>query len=109
MGCPLAFTRLVKKLTVENLWLYILRMLLEKPMYAYEMKKVLKDRFDVSVAMITVYIVLYKMAGEGLIKEVERVSTQGRPSRKYYGITSKGREALILGREFIEKTLSKLS
>lgn len=105
----MAFNRLVKKLTVENLWIYILRMLAEKPMYAYEMKKALMERFDVHVAMITVYIVLYKMVGEDLIKEVERVSPLGKPSRKYYGVTSKGEEALTLGRRFLEETFKKLS
>ncbi|MDQ1281141.1 MAG: PadR family transcriptional regulator, regulatory protein PadR [Thermoproteota archaeon] len=64
----LAFSRLVTKLTKENLWLYILKMLMERPMYAYEISKGMNERFGFSTATVTVYVVLYKIQKEGFIK-----------------------------------------
>lgn len=105
----MAYDRLRTKLTKENLWLYILRMLMEHPMYAYEISKNLKDRFGFSTATITVYVVLYKMLFEGLIKIKQEEHFTGRPDRKYYEITEKGTKSLKMGIEFIEKTIKKLS
>lgn len=105
----MAFARLAKKLTVENLWIYILKMLTEKPMYAYEIKKALRHRFGFSPATITVYFVLYRMAQEGLVKRGDRVEVSGRPERRYYEITPKGLEAFHRGKAFIENILRKLS
>jgi len=105
----LAYDRLRTKLTKENLWLYILRMLTERPMYAYEIDKKLKDKFDFSTATITVYVVLYKMLFEELIKINKKQHLTGRPDRKYYEITEKGTKSLEMGIEFLEKTIKKLS
>lgn len=102
----MAYKRLTRKLTVENIWMYILRMLLERPMYAYEIKKTIRDRFNLNVATITVYMVLYKMEGEGLIKK--SVSKEG-TRRQYYEITPLGLETLKNGLIFLEKTLKNLS
>jgi len=105
----LAYDRLRKKLTKENLWLYILRMLTERPMYAYEINKNLEDRFGFSTATITVYVVLYKMLFEGLIRAKRGRPIKGRPNRKYYEITEKGIKSLEMGIDFLEKTIKKLS
>jgi len=105
----LAYDRLRTKLTKENLWLYILRMLIERPMYAYEISKTLTDKFGFSTATITVYVVLYKMLFEELIKIKKEEPGVGRPDRKYYEITEKGIKNLKMGIEFLEKTINKLS
>jgi len=105
----MAYERLVRKLTKENLWLYILKMLLERPMYAYEINKALADRFDISAATVTVYVVLYKMAGEGLIQRGETMSVLGRPDRIYYEITDQGLETYKNGIEFIKSVLGEFS
>ncbi|MBS7609424.1 PadR family transcriptional regulator [Candidatus Bathyarchaeota archaeon] len=84
-------------------------MLSEKPMYAYEVKKSLKQRFGFSPATITVYFVLYRMAKEGLVKKGNGMEVSGRPERRYYEITPKGLEAFKQGRAFIENILRKLS
>jgi len=105
----LAYDRLRTKLTKENLWLYILRMLMERPMYAYEINKNLQDRFGFSTATITVYVVLYKMLFEGLVQIKQEEPVVGRPNRKYYEITEKGAKSLEMGIEFLEKTIKKLT
>jgi DNA-binding PadR family transcriptional regulator len=105
----LAYERLVTKLTKENLWLYILRMLSERSMYAYEIKKMLRERFGFSTATVTVYVVLHRMRTEGLIRVGKEMSVFGRPDRIYYEITEKGGEILDVGKKFLQNTLSKLS
>ncbi|KYH36182.1 MAG: PadR family transcriptional regulator [Candidatus Bathyarchaeota archaeon B24] len=102
----MAYNRLTRKLTVENLWMYILKMLSEKPMYAYEIKRALKERFGFTVATITVYMVLYKMTREGL---VEKVPVEGDSRRQYYKSTKRGLDTLREGLKFLEKTLKTLS
>ena len=78
-------------------------------MYAYEIKKFLPERFNVSAATVTVYVVLHKMEREGLIKTEKRISVFGRPDRIYYEITDKGLEAFQTGRDFIRSSLDALS
>ncbi|UCD72656.1 MAG: PadR family transcriptional regulator [Candidatus Bathyarchaeota archaeon] len=104
----MAYDRLVRKLTKENLWLYILKMLVEESMYAYEIKKALVDRFNISAATVTVYVVLHKMEREGLIKTGKRMSVLGRPDRIYYDITDEGIQTLQRGRDFINASLKRL-
>ncbi len=67
-----ALARLRRKITVENLWMYIVR-ILEKygPMKAYEIKKKLVEEYGIKPATITVYIVVYKMRRENLLETVE--------------------------------------
>ncbi|MFH0897543.1 MAG: PadR family transcriptional regulator [Candidatus Bathyarchaeota archaeon] len=105
----MAYKRLVSKITKENLWLYILKMLMDRPMYAYEMSKGLEERFGFSTATITVYVVLYKMHLEGLIKMGEKRAAQGRPTRKYYEITTEGQESFLNGKTFLEGIVHILS
>jgi DNA-binding PadR family transcriptional regulator len=108
MDTRMAYDRLVRKLTKENLWLYILKMLVEESMYAYEIKKALVDRFNISAATVTVYVVLHKMEREGLIKRGKRMSVLGRPDRIYYDITDEGIQTLERGRDFINASLKRL-
>lgn len=105
----MAYERLVMKATKENLWLYILRMLIDRPMYAYEISKGMNERFGFSTATVTVYVVLYKMQREGFIQVGQEKAVFGRPDRKYYEITDKGRKAFLKGRKFLEDTVRKLS
>ncbi len=102
----LAYKRLVRKLTVENIWMYVLRMLLERPLYAYEIRNILKSRFGFNVATITTYMVLYKMEREGLIKKTTKRES-GR--RQYYKITPLGLKTLKDGLSLLEKTLKNLT
>lgn len=97
--------RLVSKLTKENLWLYILTELSKKSMYAYEIARVLKEKYEIPVATVTTYIVLYKMEREGLIK---KRNSGGMLGRKYYVITEKGATALIDGKKFLDRVIKML-
>ena len=45
--------RLRNKITKEVLWLYILRLLEERPMYAYELKERIKEAFDFEPATVS--------------------------------------------------------
>ena len=97
--------RLKNKLTKENLWLYILSMLKTKPMYAYEIRKNIKDKFDFEIGQVTAYVVLYRLETTGYVetkwKEIER-------QRKYYKITKKGDDALKEGINFLKDLTEKL-
>lgn len=104
----LAYDRLFRKLTKENLWLYILKLLTERSMYAYEMAKMIESRFCFSIATITVYVVLYKMLNEGLIRINKEIVNDVRSDRRYYKITEKGEKTLEDGRELIKNFLAKI-
>jgi len=78
-------------------------------MYAYEISKGIKERFKFSAAMITVYVVLYRMRREGLIRMVEERTTQGKPARKYYEATAEGKKTLLKGKKLLEDTILALS
>ncbi len=98
-----ALRRLRRKLTEENLWLYVIHVLKEKPMYAYEVKVSIERKFGFKPRTVTVYAVLYRMVREGLLKVDTKNGT------KVYMPTEKGIEAFKLGLEFIENTLRRLS
>ena len=103
-----AYKRLLSKITKENLWLYILKMLMERPRYAYEISKKIKETFGFSTAMVTVYVVLYKMLKEGLIQKGEEKPVLGRPIRKYYEITDLGKENFFKGVKLLKDTIKFL-
>jgi len=84
-------------------------MLMDRPMYAYEINKTLHGRFGFSTATITVYVVLYKMQREGLIQIAEEKAGMGKPARKYYQITNHGYHEYQDGIHFLEDTLLKLT
>lgn len=101
----MALARLKRKLTTENLWMYILSLLKERPMYAYELNKLLRERFNLSPSTVTVYLVLYRMVREGLIEKASKISVDGKPERTYYKATEKGLETLEEGLKFIKNVL----
>lgn len=96
------------KCTTENLWLYVLKLLQDRPMYAYEISKTLQSRFGFSPATVTVYVVLYKMLREGLIQRGEERHVKGKPTRKYYQITTQGEHAFQRGHDFLTKIIHQL-
>ncbi|MGB9718866.1 MAG: PadR family transcriptional regulator [Thermoproteota archaeon] len=107
----MAYERLVEKLTKENLWLYILTMLREGPMYGYQIAGRLKTAFKIPIATITAYVVLYKMEREGLVERVEHPETGGGKvniRKVYYRQTDKGRETLEKGIEYLRSRLRLL-
>uniref|UniRef100_A0A7C2FG68 PadR family transcriptional regulator n=1 Tax=Thermosphaera aggregans TaxID=54254 RepID=A0A7C2FG68_9CREN len=99
-----ALARLRKKLTIENLWLYIIKIMLDeaKPLKAYDLKVRLRERFGINPPAVTVYTVIYRMNREGLLTK-KTVKEEA-----LYEPTSKGIEAFKQGVLFIEETLAKL-
>jgi DNA-binding PadR family transcriptional regulator len=105
----MAYQRLQNKITKENLWLYILRILMDQSMYAYALNKKIKETFKFTTATVTVYVVLYKMRREGLIRLLEEKKSEGKRIRKYYEITEKGRENFLKGTSLLKDTLRMLA
>ncbi|MHC1627715.1 MAG: PadR family transcriptional regulator [Candidatus Nezhaarchaeales archaeon] len=97
-----ALKRLKDKLTKENLWLYIVKELSQKPMYAYQVKVALKEKYSINVATVTVYTVLYRMEREGLITKV-MVNED-----KLYRPTEKGLEQFEKGLSFLHDVIERL-
>ena len=96
-----ALKRLKDKLTKENLWLYIVRELADEPMYAYKVKVVLREKYNINVATVTVYTVLYRMEREGLIMKV-------RGDDVTYRTTEKGLEQLSKALAFMKEIVQLL-
>jgi DNA-binding PadR family transcriptional regulator len=99
-----AYDRLVSKLTKENLWMFILSMLNERPMYGYEVATEIRKRYSVKVATITVYVVLYRMSNEGLVKRLVDKDSRLGLRKVFYQATEKGLNAYKEGIKFIEQT-----
>jgi DNA-binding PadR family transcriptional regulator len=105
----MAYERLVKKMTVENLWLYILSLLKDKPKYGYEIRKLIQEKYGFKPGAVTAYVVLYKLVKGGYISLKEEKKEGKGPARKYYEITDEGRKLLLKGEKFLEETLKKIS
>jgi len=89
--------RLIKSITIENLWLYILSILSKRKAHAYAMNKEIKKKFGWEAGVVTPYIVLYKLEKDGFIKSAK----VGR--RVVYKITRKGRRILIDAKKLLRK------
>ncbi len=96
--------RLQRKMTIENLWLYVMKVLLdEAPLRGYDIKKKIEKRFGFKPTTITVYTVVYRMYREGLI---EKISVKG---DTLYRPTEEGKRVFRKGLEVIREVLEKLS
>ncbi len=106
-----AFRRLKKKISIDNLWIYILRLLQEKEMYGYELRDSIKAQFGFEPATVTSYTILYKLEKDGLVTSYVEDNPEGRPDRKYYTVTEEGKNAMIeakgLFKEILEKVFDK--
>jgi PadR family transcriptional regulator PadR len=98
---PKAMTRLANKLTKEMLWMYILRLLQERPHYGYEIKELITKRFGFSPATVSGYAIIYRLTKDGLIEEQRKEDSP----RKYYAITEKGSKAMSEAKSFLAKTM----
>jgi DNA-binding PadR family transcriptional regulator len=91
-------------LTIENLWLYIIKILKDEgELRAYDIKKYLITYFNLRPATITVYSVIYRMVREGLIVDVKMVDGTR------YRVTEKGLETFKQGLNYINELLKILS
>lgn len=101
---PKAIARLEDKLTKEMLWIYILRLLQERPHYGYEIKELIQKRFGFSPATVSGYAIIYRLTKDGLIEEQRQEDSP----RKYYAITNKGSQAMSEAKEFLLNTIERV-
>ncbi len=104
----MAYERLVRKLTHENLWIYILTLLKDGPLYGYEVRRMIEERFGFKPGQVTSYIVLYRLEKDGYIKIVGEAKGSRGPLRRYYAITRRGSDALRRARLFLSSILDKM-
>lgn len=104
----MAYRRLVRKLTKENLWIYILSLLRDGPLYGYGLERMIEERFGFRPSRVTCYVVLYRLRKDGYVTVSQTVPSQEGPPRRYYQITDKGMQLLERAREFLEGLHSRL-
>jgi len=99
-----AYRRLVRKLTVEVLWLYVAKVLADSgPMRAYDIRKAIEERFSFRPKAMTVYTVVYRMVGEGLLQPV-RVGDS-----TVYRLTELGLREFETALKYLRRVLLSLS
>lgn len=103
-----AYQRLVKNLTIDLLWIWVLKLLREKPKYAYQLKQEIQERFNFSPATVTNYTILYLLEREGLVEKTEMRNSDERIDRKYYVITKFGEEVMDDAELYLKQTYEKL-
>jgi len=95
--------RLNRLLTSENLWLYLLSLIKRGgTLYAYGLDKQIESEFSFKPSKVMIYIVLYRLESEGLIR------SEFQDRRKYYSLTEKGEEALNQAREHFKMLVQKI-
>jgi DNA-binding PadR family transcriptional regulator len=104
-----AMRRLISRTTKENLWLYVLTLLVERDYFAYELRGAIKERYGVEMASVTAYVLLYKLQRDGLVELSEERKEGRRPTRKYYRITDTGLRTLEQARSFLELLVKTLN
>jgi DNA-binding PadR family transcriptional regulator len=104
-----AMRRLVYATTTDNLWLYVLSLLVERDHFAYELRDAVQDRYGVKMASVTAYVLLYKLQRDGLVTLSEERREGKRPTRKYYRITETGRRSLADAKEFLQLLVQTLA
>jgi DNA-binding PadR family transcriptional regulator len=103
-----AFLRLEKNLTIDLLWIWVLKLLKEGPKYAYELKEEIEKRFNFSPATVTNYTILYLLEREGIVKKTEMRNELERIDRKYYEITELGDKLMEEAENYLRSTVEKL-
>lgn len=73
--------------------LVVLRLLLDKPMYGYELTQEMKRRSGGAFTISVLYPVLYRLEEQGYIAVARSELVDGR-ARSYYAITEAGRAYL---------------
>ncbi len=94
--------RLAESLTTANLWLSILSLAQKGPIYAYHLPQDIHTHFGFRPSRLMVYLVLYKLEGEGLLNSIEK------GQRRYYTLTSDGRRCLQEGRAMLLKKAKEI-
>lgn len=96
-----ALARFINKVTKENLWIYVMSILLKNPLSGYDIVKRIRGEYGINVTTVAIYVVLYKMERDGLIESY--VSGE----KKYYRPTKAGIEEFRNAIDFLERLLGK--
>ena len=84
--------------------LVVLRLLMEKPMYGYELTQEMKQRSGGAFTISVLYPVLYRLQEQGYV-EIARSEVVDNRNRSYYAITPAGEDYLPrTWREYLEIT-----
>ena len=77
--------------------LVILGLLRERPLYGYEIKRIIEEHMGdwTNIAFGSIYFALAKLAEEGFIKKAATRQEGNRPSRSIYQISDSGREEFM--------------
>ena len=95
--------RLKKHLTVGNLWLYILSLIKnKKKLYAYTLDGLIEKEFYFKPSKVMIYLVLYRLEAEKMIQ------SKFEERRKYYTLTKKGTETLVVAKKFFKLLSERL-
>lgn len=95
-----------ERLVKTGLDLIILRLLLEKPRWGYEINMEIRDRFDVYLSAGTLYPLLHLLEERAYVEGVWE-SEKGR-GRRIYRITEHGKEFLAAGQKALENLVQKV-
>jgi len=85
--------RLKSKLSVELLWLYVLRLLKEKPLHGYAIRKAIEQQFGFLPGNVTAYVVLYKLKLRDFVKAEQH------GNKTVYSITARGKRLFGEGKK----------
>ncbi len=97
-----ALLRLERKMTTENLWLYIVSILKDNPTYAYNIRVRIAEKYGFKPPTMTVYTVLYRLIREGLIEPVDY------NGMKVYRVTEKGLAIYEQAVKYLQEVVNKL-
>lgn len=98
----LPFSRLKQSNTIDNLWVYILSLIKQEPMHAYQIQKEIEKKFGFQAGKITPYRVLYRLENEGFVE------SEFQERKRIYQITEKGKEELQKAKNFYQEILNKI-
>jgi PadR family transcriptional regulator len=87
---PAKALRELRRGTVEYC---VLALLARRPMYGFELVRTLDDLGGLVTSLGTIYPLLARLRGDGLVTTVTRASESG-PARRYYQLTARGRRTL---------------
>ena len=73
--------------------LVVLRLLIERPMYGYELIQEMQRRSSGNFTISVLYPVIYRLEEQGYVEVVQTEVVDGR-ARSYYGITESGQAYL---------------
>lgn len=98
-----AYERLVRKMTIDVLWLYVAKVLLmSEPLKAYDIKKRITEIFGIKPRTMTAYTVIYRMSREGLLKPVKL------DGDVVYELTETGKREFEEALKFLDKVVGLL-